>query len=182
MDTQNVQEVLIDKFWAMAPEGAGNHLLSRILGTHPELENKKDLYRVDSLPHGRVNGKGIWITSNEVVKYKPRKLILCTRSPRHACYSAFRRFAKCTEYIYSFIEYHDKALCFMGRLEGQYPSLKVSYEAMTDNLRAEQYRIAQFLELKETSWDIGEPVTNRNDNRWRKAHPFSELWSTQKVF
>ena len=186
------------KVLVVAPEGGGNHLLQGLIRTHPSLGVFDVLAK--SLPSIRLGywdevsvderfkGLSFWIP----VQYlkKADKVVLSTRSPVHAAYSAWKRFGGCTRGgLETCIWYQLMAPQYIKMLElSPYHTMTTSYESLVENTKGELSRVATFLGLP-TNWDYDNfttagydwgSVVNRNDNRWKEDKTFYETWNKYK--
>ena len=187
------------KVLVVAPEGGGNHLLQGLLRTHPSLK-KEDVigtslasgrlgYWISGPVEDRYKGLGFWMP----VQYseKADKVVLSTRSPVHAAYSAWVRFGECTNGgLETCIWYQFIAPQYIKMLElSPYPTITTSYEKLVKDTEGELNKIASFLGLS-TNWrhadfstkpdyDWGS-VINRNDDRWKEDKTFCETWDKYK--
>lgn len=188
----------MDKFFVGTLEGSGTHLLLWLLESHPMIKKNRGLMNLRTLPPKDPPAppdRIVWVTLDWLWKQKFKKVILLTRTPVNAIYSAYRRFwtpKKGTkeEVALLHLKRHLRSLKLMVDMKFAFPTCDITYENLTMNTQEELKKIAGFIGLSPATWkyDISKTqewfgfsgIRNRNREGWKQDKSFCEVWEKHK--
>ena len=170
-------------WWALGPEGSGNHILQDVLCCHPFIRERKHPLKWTSLPRNRIRGDIIGHPSMGRIGQWPRmdqfkendKILLIHRSGIHSVYSAYRRFRDITPGgVPTFVWYYLSACDFMSTfLFGPFDVQMILYEQLMADPEMTKKIIAKFFGVLYPKWDTSHLILElRNDDRWKKDKEF----------
>jgi hypothetical protein len=124
-----------------------------------------------------------------------QRVILLTRTPVHAVYSAYRRFWRPrkgtkAEVAILHLKRHVSSLTLMQTIEREFPSLRVTYEDLVSDPKGELRKVAEFVGLVPVEWkyDVSKTsrwfgfsgIKNRNREGWKQDEIFCGVWKKYK--